>query len=102
MSRILLFFFFIAQFAFASSAWATVAGSLDSSFGGDGKVIADFSGANEYARAVIQQKNGKIAVAGFSDFNGNNDFALQRYNVDGSADSTFGNGGGRDYAHRCG
>ena len=38
-------------------------GSLDKSFGGDGKVTID-SGGNEYANAVVIQPDGKIVVAG--------------------------------------
>jgi uncharacterized delta-60 repeat protein len=50
------------------------------------------AGANA---AVIQQVNGSsdILVAGYDTIDGNQDFALWRFNSDGSLDTTFGNGG---------
>lgn len=54
-------------------------GTLDTSFSGDGKQTADFSGFNDYGRAVAIQTDGKIVVAGYA-FNGTeNDIALVRY-----------------------
>jgi len=67
-------------------------GSLDSTFGTGGKVITDF-GKDDLGQAVALQKNGKIVVAGTSDAGGDNDFAIARYNTDGSLDLTFGAGG---------
>ncbi|ABL66310.1 FG-GAP-like repeat-containing protein [Chlorobium phaeobacteroides] len=63
-------------------------GSLDSSFSDDGKVTTDFSGGDD-GRSVIVQSDGKILVAGSS----NGDFAIVRYNADGSLDADFGSGG---------
>ena len=70
-------------------------GSLDTSFGGgDGKVITPIGGGDEPGNSVTLQPDGKIVVAGYS-FNGtNNDFALVRYNADGTLDTTFGGGDG--------
>src|SRR5579885_1749835 len=68
-------------------------GSLDTSFGGDGKVLTDFGGSDDESFGVAIQADGKIVVAGFSDVNGDFDFAIVRYNPDGSLDNTFGNGG---------
>jgi uncharacterized delta-60 repeat protein len=66
-----------------------VNGSLDTSFDGDGKVTTDFPGGNDLCNAVVIQPDGKIVVAG-----GNaGDFALARYNLDGSLDTSFGNHG---------
>jgi uncharacterized delta-60 repeat protein len=74
-------------------------GSLDQSFGTGGKVSTDFFGMEDEAQAVAIQQNGKIVVAGRAaiaavtggvlDF----DFALARYNSDGSLDPQFGAGG---------
>jgi len=65
-------------------------GSLDSTFDGDGKVIADLpNGASGSATAVAIDASNRIVVAGTVD----HQFALARYYVDGSLDSTFGNGG---------
>src|SRR5437867_955577 len=73
-------------------------GSLDTSFGSGGIVTTTFP-QGSYAFAVALQSDGKIIAAGtvFVDFNpgdmSNTDFALARYNPDGSLDTTFGNGG---------
>jgi uncharacterized delta-60 repeat protein len=70
------------------------AGDLDSSFGLGGKVLTDFgSGSVDTANAVAVQPNGKIVAAGVSGTGGGEDFALARYNADGSLDSSFGLGG---------
>jgi len=67
-------------------------GSLDISFGNGGRVITD--GGLDLARAVALQADGKVIVAGSGGRqNSLSDFALARYNADGSLDSTFGNGG---------
>jgi len=64
-------------------------GSLDSSFGTDGKVITNFGSSNDQVLALVLQPDGKLVAAGGS--NGN--FALARYNANGSIDSSFGGGG---------
>jgi uncharacterized delta-60 repeat protein len=66
-------------------------GSLDSSFGGDGK-ITTVVGSQCLASSVAVQPNGLILVAGLSEAM-NYDFALVRYDVDGSLDSSFGSNG---------
>jgi uncharacterized delta-60 repeat protein len=38
---------------------------------------------------VIQQADGKLVVAGYSHNGSNSDFALVRYNADGSLDTGF-------------
>ncbi|MBX3052318.1 MAG: cadherin domain-containing protein [Caldilineaceae bacterium] len=63
-------------------------GSLDTSFSGDGQVITDLGGS-ERGNAVAIQPDGKIVVAGTS----NQDFALARYNPDGSLDTSFAGDG---------
>jgi len=64
-------------------------GSLDSTFGVNGIVITDFSGNDDIARGIVIQGDNQIVVAGGS----GDDFAIARYNSDGSLDSTFGIGG---------
>ena len=61
-----------------------VDGSLDASFGATGKVVTDISRFNQ-ALALVIQSDGKIVAAGDADLN----FALARYNTDGSLDTTF-------------
>src|SRR5581483_7324622 len=68
-------------------------GSLDTSFGGDGKVLTDFGGSDDEAFGVAIQADGRIVAAGFSDVNRDFDFAIVRYNPDGGCDNTFGSNG---------
>jgi uncharacterized delta-60 repeat protein len=81
-------------------------GTPDTSFSGDGQVTTAMNtqGNDDQAFTVaIQPADGKIVVAGFADvgineyphsdpwinFNHNKDFALARYNTNGSLDTTF-------------
>lgn len=64
-------------------------GSLDTSFGTDGKVTTDFAGRQDSANALAVQPDKKIIVAGSSGGN----IALARYTSTGSLDSGFGAGG---------
>jgi uncharacterized delta-60 repeat protein len=68
-------------------------GSLDASFDGDGIVFTDFGGFTDGARAVALQQDGKLVVAGFRKDAYSNDFALARYNSNGSLDDAFGDEG---------
>jgi uncharacterized delta-60 repeat protein len=74
-------------------------GSLDTSFGSGGIVTTSFPGQGSYAFALALQPDGKIIAAGTdfvnfsSEDSSNTDFALERYNPDGTPDTTFGNGG---------
>ena len=68
-------------------------GSLDTSFGTGGKVTTSFGSQEDDAYALVVQPDGKLVAAGVV-FNGVRwDFALARYNTDGSLDTTFGTGG---------
>jgi uncharacterized delta-60 repeat protein len=67
-------------------------GTLDSTFGGDGKVRTDFDAEQDVAFGVAIQTNGKIVAAGGGDVSGPT-FALARYNTNGTLDTSFsGNG----------
>jgi uncharacterized delta-60 repeat protein len=71
-------------------------GSLDSSFGSGGKVITNSLARPALASAVIIQPDNKIVAAGMagpSSGASGSDFALVRFNADGSIDSSFGSGG---------
>jgi uncharacterized delta-60 repeat protein len=73
----------------------TTKGALDSTFDGDGTVTTDFGGRSDGADDVAIQADGKIVAAG-SGFPAQVrplDFALARYNRDGTLDTTFGDGG---------
>jgi uncharacterized delta-60 repeat protein len=72
------------------------AGDLDLSFGNGGKVITDFFGNSDFGNAIDVQSDGRIVVAGSSigdNTSAFSDFALARYNPNGSLDSSFGVGG---------
>jgi uncharacterized delta-60 repeat protein len=64
-------------------------GDLDPTFDGDGKVTTDFAGGIEEAFGFGLQGDGKIVAAGIALGSGSGDFALARYNSDGSPDTTF-------------
>jgi uncharacterized delta-60 repeat protein len=71
-------------------------GDLDLTFGSGGVVSTDFSGRRDEAVAVGLQPDGKILVAGIAqtgDELSMTDFAVARYNPDGSLDPSFGSGG---------
>lgn len=70
-------------------------GDPDLGFGGTGYVLTDIGTGDDRAMSVALQPDGKIVVAGSTqdEFQFDSDFALVRYNDDGSLDATFGNGG---------
>ena len=68
-------------------------GSLDGTFGSGGTVTTAIGSGDEGAQAVAIQHDGKILVAGGSHNGSNSDFALVRYESDGSLDTDFGSGG---------
>lgn len=68
-------------------------GSFDDSFGEDGKLLTSFNTASNFASAVAIQTDGKIVVGGRIFLNNQDYFALARYNIDGSADTTFSQDG---------
>lgn len=66
-------------------------GALDNSFSSDGIVTTEIGSSNEEARSMLIQPDGKIVLGGYS-YNGSNaDFALVKYNSDGTPDTQFGN-----------
>ncbi len=72
-------------------------GSLDITFGTGGKVITDFFNSSDMASSLVIQPDGKMIVGGAA-FNpsvsySSYDFALARYDSNGSLDSSFGSGG---------
>jgi uncharacterized delta-60 repeat protein len=71
------------------------AGALDTTFNTTGLVTAPIRGNGVGFSAVVVQPDGKIVAGGGVTGTGgiNNEFALVRYNADGSLDTTFGNNG---------
>jgi uncharacterized delta-60 repeat protein len=79
-------------------------GSLDKSFGNAGEVVTSFGftapvHGTDQASAIALQSDGKIVVAGTASepspvvASQGSQFALARYDPDGSLDQTFGSGG---------
>ena len=66
-----------------------VDGSLDSTFGTDGIIITSISSLDDIAYSVKVQEDGKIIAGGYTDSGIDEDYAIVRYNNDGSLDSTF-------------
>ena len=72
------------------------AGDLDPTFGTGGTVMTDINRSTDLAQAVALQADGKLVVVGQTYKNNDystEDFAVARYNTDGTLDTTFGNGG---------
>jgi uncharacterized delta-60 repeat protein len=81
-------------------------GSLDRSFSANGKVMTNFTKAEDGASDIVIQDDGKIVAAGSAAGSGGR-FALARYHPDGTRDHAFGgdgrvttrfHGGGRAHA----
>ncbi len=68
-----------------------LAGDLDPSFGGDGRVLTNIGqpGTFDLGTAVVVQGDGRTVVVGYTD-QATSDFVVTRYNQDGSLDSNFG------------
>ncbi len=78
--------------SFVALARFNTNGVPDASFGNNGTVVAEVGASSDYALSLALQSDGKIVVAGASQ-NGFYQFFAQRYNPDGSVDSSYGNGG---------
>ncbi len=69
-------------------------GSLDPGFNGTGKVTSDFGGdGNAEGQGVAAQPDRKIVVVGYTTAAGVQQFAVARYNADGTLDTSFGGTG---------
>ena len=69
-------------------------GNLDPTFNGDGGATLDVGGTSEHAVGLALQPGGKLrVVAGQSNVHGTNQAFLARYDVTGTLDATFGDGG---------
>ncbi len=87
----------VAGYAWSGSSWDFALaryernGALDPQFGSVGTVLTDFGSSTDLANGLALQPDGKIVVAGtiLHTF----EIELARYNVDGSLDHSFGDGG---------
>lgn len=64
-------------------------GTPDTGFDGDGTVVTAIGPGYAIGTSAVVQPDGRITVAGYTTNGANNDFALVRYNADGSLDTTF-------------
>ncbi|WP_405941017.1 calcium-binding protein [Streptomyces sp. NBC_00207] len=80
---------------FALARYNALDGSLDSTFDGDGKVLTPFAGiqGGSTAYGLALQADGRIIAAGDTTEGLVRDFALARYNSDGSLDTSFSGDG---------
>ena len=69
--------------------WLLAAGDPDTTFSNDGVTTVDFPGSPIAIKDVALQSDGKVVLVGHKSGN----MAVARLNVDGSLDTTFGNGG---------
>lgn len=82
-------------------------GSLDSTFDGNGKLIASIGAGDDRLHALALQPDGKIVAAGYGGGGVDDDIAVARFDPDGSFDATFSADGkvmtmvrpGNDYAN---
>ncbi|MFL6281550.1 MAG: hypothetical protein ACJ74Q_00115, partial [Pyrinomonadaceae bacterium] len=65
-------------------------GTLDTTFGGTGKVTTDHGGGASNAAYAVAMSGTNIIVAGYEAVSGNNDFMVARYTTAGVLDATFG------------
>lgn len=65
-------------------------GSVDASFGDNGRVYTNYYDY-DYAKAIVLQPDGKCVVAG--DFNNSLEIDLMRFDADGNVDVSFGTNG---------
>jgi uncharacterized delta-60 repeat protein/uncharacterized repeat protein (TIGR01451 family) len=92
--------FFVAGFATVPGQGTDFAlarydetGTLDPTFGTNGKVTTDFFGANDGARSMVVQPNGNLVVSGFTTNGSERQFALAGYLGNGTLNPAFGQGG---------
>jgi uncharacterized delta-60 repeat protein len=74
-------------------------GSPDMSFGDNGHVMTDLAplfgapGSRDVSKEIAVRGDGKIYVVGTTDARDAGDFAIVRYNANGTLDTSFGSGG---------
>ncbi|ULA64539.1 MAG: hypothetical protein LZF86_140065 [Nitrospira sp.] len=69
-------------------------GTPDTSFDGDGTIITSIASGRDMAYSLVIQSDGKLLVGGVTSVGASSDYAILRYNTDGSLDTSFGGGDG--------
>lgn len=68
-------------------------GTFDDTFSDDGKQLTEFESSPSFASSLAIQPDGKIIQAGRAVLNSRSNFALVRYNINGSLDTSFSHDG---------
>ncbi len=68
-------------------------GSLDNTYGNNGVATTQIVDEANYANGLVIQADDKVVLAGRTVKEFDYDFAMVRFNTDGTLDATFGNGG---------
>lgn len=68
-------------------------GALDGTFGVNGKVITQIGAATDYPTSLALQPDGKIVAACVTKVGAYEQFAVLRFNQDGTPDNAYGTGG---------
>ncbi len=68
-------------------------GTLDASFGSGGIATISVDPLSDVVRAIAVQADGKIVAVGYAGDAGNWNFALARFDANGTLDASFGSGG---------
>ena len=68
-------------------------GDLDLTFSGDGQQTTDFGFGLSRAAAIVRQPDGKIIAVGADEGHAGSNFALARYNPNGTLDTSFSGDG---------
>ena len=85
---LLVFSTFIAGWSLTSVCFGQLPGGLDPAFYA-GRTTTKIGNLNDFANASAIQADGKIVVVGYCNNGTNWDFAVARYNTDGSLDTGF-------------
>ncbi len=64
-------------------------GTVDETFGVNGKVVTEIGTKDDYGRSVAMQPDGKILTGGYASDGQTFNFAAARFNPDGSPDNNF-------------
>jgi uncharacterized delta-60 repeat protein len=75
-----------------SSSTHAASVQLDPTFGTGGKVITSY-GNDAGALRLALQSDGKAVIAGLNSNDGHRNWAIARYNTDGTIDTSFGTNG---------
>jgi len=68
-------------------------GTLDTSFGTNGKVIQDIGSLTDIGKPLVIQRDGKILLGGYCQGESNFDFCIARFEINGTLDTSFGTSG---------